>query len=141
MILADSGFWIALGNRRDRYHDIAREALERWSGEGFVTTWPVLTEVCHLLVVRVGVHQALTFMDAVTQGACRLPDLPDDAMARMAYLMHRYRDLPMDLADASLVLLAEELFEGRILSTDRRDFDGYRWKDTRPFTNLLPIGY
>jgi len=141
MILADSGFWIALGNRRDRYHDIAREALGCWSGEGFVTTWPVLTEVCHLLVARVGVHQALTFMDAVTQGACSLPDLPDDAMARMAYLMHRYRDLPMDLADASLVVLAEELSEGRILSTDRRDFDGYRWKDTRPFTNLLPIGY
>lgn len=32
---------------------------------------------------------------------------------------------------------AEELGEGRVLSTDLRDFQGYRWKNTRPFTNLL----
>lgn len=51
--------------------------------------------------------------------------------------MTQYADLPMDLADASLVLLAEELGHGRILSTDRRDFHTYRWKNHQPFTNLL----
>ncbi|MDR1710046.1 MAG: hypothetical protein LBS70_10050 [Candidatus Accumulibacter sp.] len=137
MILADSGFWIALGNRRDRYYRVACEAAKRWAGEGFVTTWPVLTEVCHLLVARVGVHQALDFMDAVAQGAVEVPDPPEDALSRASYLMRRYRELPMDLADASLVILAEQLEESRILSTDRRDFSGYRWKNTRPFVNLL----
>lgn len=137
MILTDSGFWIALGNRRDRHHTAARKAAERWAGEGFACTWPVLTEVTHLLVNRVGVHQSLDFMDAVAQGACLVPVPPEDAGARMAYLMRRYRDLPMDLADASLVILAEQLDEGRILSTDRRDFAGYRWKNSRPFSNLL----
>ncbi|MDR0563646.1 MAG: hypothetical protein LBG78_01745 [Azoarcus sp.] len=137
MVLTDSGFWIALGNRRDRHYRAAFEAAKRWSGEGFVTTWPVLTEVCHLLVARVGVHQALEFMDAVAQGAVDVPDPPDDALMRTSYLMRRYRDLPMDLADASLVVLAEQLEEGRILSTDMRDFSGYRWKNSRPFTNLL----
>jgi len=137
VILADSGFWIALGNRRDHHHKIACAALERWSSEGFVTTWPVLTEVTHLLVARVGVHQSLIFMEAVAQGACTVFPMPDDALPRIAHLMRRYRNLPMDLADASLVLLAEQLGEGRILSTDRRDFNGYRWKNTRPFINLL----
>ncbi|HMJ53545.1 MAG TPA: hypothetical protein VK540_15770 [Polyangiaceae bacterium] len=51
--------------------------------------------------------------------------------------MTKYRDLPMDLADASLVILAEELGSGRILSTDKRDFGGYRWKNRKPFRNLL----
>ena len=51
--------------------------------------------------------------------------------------MIEYADLPMDLADASLVLLAEELGHGRIVSTDRRDFHTYRWKNSEPFTNLL----
>jgi hypothetical protein len=37
----------------------------------------------------------------------------------------------MDFADASLVLLAEHLGHGRILSTDRRDFHTYRWKNTQ----------
>ena len=41
------------------------------------------------------------------------------------------------LADASLVLAATELREGRILSTDQRDFNAYRWKEREPFTNLL----
>ena len=51
--------------------------------------------------------------------------------------MQSYADLPMDLADASLVLLAEALNHGRILSTDHRDFHAYRWKTNKPFTNLL----
>jgi predicted nucleic acid-binding protein len=43
----------------------------------------------------------------------------------------------MDLADASLVILADELGHGRILSTDQRDFNTYRWKNHEPFENLL----
>ena len=140
MILADSGFWIALGNRRDRHHAAARAAAARWSDEGFASTLPVLTEVTHLLTARVGIRQALDFMDAVAQGACEVPPPPDNALAHAAALMRRYSDLPMDLADASLVILAEQLGEGRILSTDLRDFSGYRWKNTRPFTNLLLPG-
>jgi uncharacterized protein len=51
--------------------------------------------------------------------------------------MLRYAKLPMDLADASLVIAAEQLGSGRILSTDRRDFGAYRWKNRKPFRNLL----
>ncbi|MDR0781504.1 MAG: PIN domain-containing protein [Pseudomonadales bacterium] len=137
MILADSGFWIALGNRRDHHHAAACAALERWASEGFVTTWPVLTEVTHLLTARIGLPQALAFIDAIARGAAAVPKPPDNALSRSAALMYRYRNLPMDLADASLVILAEDLGEGRILSTDLRDFAGYRWKNTQPFTNLL----
>lgn len=141
MILADSGFWIALGNRRDRHHAAALRALQVHAGEGFVTTWPVLTEVGHLLLGRVGAHQAVAFMRSVADEACRVFELPEDAPRRAAELMSRYRNLPMDVADASLLILAEELDEGRILSTDLRDFEGYRWKNTRPFENLLLPDY
>lgn len=37
-------------------------------------------------------------------------------------LMEKYADLPMDMADASLVVLVEQLNSGRILTVDRRDF-------------------
>jgi uncharacterized protein len=137
MILADSGFWIALGNRRDRHHAAALKAAELWSKQGFVSTWPVLTEVTHLLAARVGPEQAVAFIESIARGACAIPDPPADALLRVHVLMNRYRDLPMDLADASLVILAEELGEGRILSTDLRHFQGHRWKNTQPFTNML----
>ena len=60
-----------------------------------------------------------------------------DHLPRLNALMRQYDDLPMDLADASLVLLAEESGEGRIVSTDERDFHTYRWKSQHPFRNLL----
>ena len=137
MILTDSGFWIALGNRGDRHHEAALRALAMYAPQGFVTTWPVLTEVGHILLTRVGIHQMVAFQRSVADGACRVFELPDDAVRRSADLMSRYRNLPMDVADASLLVLAEELDEGRILSTDMRDFEGYRWKNRRPFENLL----
>jgi uncharacterized protein len=55
----------------------------------------------------------------------------------MVELMERYADLPMDLANASLVVLAEHLEHGQILTVDRRDFSTYRWKNSNPFQNLL----
>lgn len=54
-----------------------------------------------------------------------------------APLLRKYASLPMDLADASLVLLAEHLGHGRILTTNERNFGAYRWKCRKPFKNLL----
>lgn len=51
--------------------------------------------------------------------------------------LQRYASLPMDPADASLVLLAEHLGQGRILTTDERDFGSYRRKGRKSFHNLL----
>ncbi|WP_230968028.1 hypothetical protein [Nostoc sp. WHI] len=56
---------------------------------------------------------------------------------RISELMAKYADLPMDLADASLVILAEHLGHGRILSIDFRDFNTYSWKNQHPFENLM----
>lgn len=53
--------------------------------------------------------------------------------------MDTYHALPMDLADGSLVILAEELGSRRSFSTDQRDFHTYRWKAQKPFRNLLVL--
>lgn len=139
MILADTGFWLALAARNDKHHASAKAALERLQ-ERLVTTWPVLTETCHLLANRVGVDSQLAFLRSARDGAFDLFALTDAHLLRACALMEKYRDLPMDLADASLVILAEELGTGRILSTDVRDFKSYRWKNRKPFKNLLALG-
>lgn len=138
MIIADTGFWLALANTRDRHHDAARVALSALR-EPLITTWPVLTETCHLLVSRLGAHAAETFVTSGARGAFNVFALDVSHLARIATLMKKYRDLPMDLADASLVLLAEELGSGDILSTDARDFRAHRWKSRKPFRNLLKV--
>jgi len=79
----------------------------------------------------------LGFIRSYQQGAFLIFDLREDHKDNLLILMEKYADLPMDLADASLVILAEEQGDGRILSTDQRDFQTYRWKNTHPFQNIL----
>ena len=136
MIIADTGFWLAIANRRDRHHILAVGTLKRVR-EQLVTTWPVTTETCHLLQSQLGVEAEIAFMRSARDGAFEIRPMLDVHLVRIAELMEIYRDLPMDLADASLVILAEELGSGRILSTDQRDFRAYRWKNRKPSKNLL----
>lgn len=138
MIIADTGFFVALANRADKDNEAAIKALSRLK-EGLVTTWPVVTETTHLLATRVGTHALLSWVASARAGAFEIFDLKTDHWPRLEALMKHYADLPMDLADASLVLLAEEQNDGRILSTDRRDFRTYRWKKRKPFKNLLDL--
>jgi len=138
VIIADTGFFLAVANRSDQDHAAAVRALEKVA-EPLITTWPVVTEIAHLMVARLGWEAVATFMAGAARGGFDLFPLDHRHLPRMADLMLKYRDLPMDLADASLVLLAEEIGSGRILSTDRRDFGAYRWKNRRPFHNLLQV--
>ncbi len=136
MIAVDTGFLYALVDRSDTWHERAKAQVHTAS-EGWVTTWPVLTEACFLLQRWVGQPFAAALMDDVAGGGLVVWDVPMAAVAQASTLMKRYAKLPMDLADASLVLLAEHLGHGRILSTDERDFGAYRWKQRKPFHNLL----
>lgn len=138
MIIADTGFWVALANPKDRDHHACQVALDGVR-EPLVVTWPVLTETCHLLATLRGVDAEIRFLQSVRGGVCRVYALGPEHLARAVTLIEKYRDLPMDLADASLVLLAEAIGTGRILSTDRRDFRAYRWKTRKPFKNLLDL--
>ena len=104
--------------------------------ERLITTCAVTTETCHLLLARGGVESQLRFVEQYRAGVF---DVSSTHAPRLAELMAKYADLPMDLADASLILLAEHLGHGRILSTDARDFRTCRWKQHAPFENLLHL--
>jgi uncharacterized protein len=137
-VIADSGFWIALVCANDRHHAAAVRYNETQRKTTYATTWPVLTEVTHILNRRVHAQAAVDFLTVITSSQAIAVWTPDQtASARIPALMQRYLALPMDLADASLVLLADTLGHGRILTTDQRDFAGYRFKSTQPFENVL----
>ena len=136
MIAVDTGFLYALLDKRDAWHARAVAAAPT-AQEGWVTTWPVLTEATHLMARRLGSRFAQALLDEVADGALLAWDVPQGQVARIPAMMQRCASLPMDLADASLILLAEHLGHGRILTTDVRDFGGYRWKSRKPFHNLL----
>lgn len=146
MIIVDTGFWLALFNDKDQYHQLAQETLAKYPRETLITTWTVLTETCHLLLKRstsdyLGVKKQIQFIQIFQKNSQKfqLFNLEESHFNRIEKLMEKYQNLPMDLADASLVILAEDSENGRILSTDKRDFNTYRWKNHEPFTNLFII--
>ncbi|MCP4702490.1 MAG: PIN domain-containing protein [Gammaproteobacteria bacterium] len=139
MIIVDAGFFIAIGNRRDSYHELAIQRMQELSeqAERFITTCAVVTEASYLIFQRGGRKAQRNFIERYQNGLFEVFNLEVFHAPQINRLMDKYADLPMDLADASLVILAEHLGHGRILSTDQRDFQAYRWKNHKPFENLL----
>ena len=136
MIALDTGFLYALVDADDAWHGRAM-AMRHSAEQGWITTWPVLTEACWLMGDRLGPDFPAALMQDVAEGNLSIWSPPREAVAQVPALMRRYASLPMDLADASLVLLAEHLGHGQILSTDEREFNAYRWKQHKPFHNML----
>jgi uncharacterized protein len=81
---------------------------------------------------------AESILENIVSGAFQIPfQLPSDA-GEIQRIMRRYRDREVDLADACLIHLANQLRTGEILTLDR-DFESYRWGGNKRFTPLIPL--
>ena len=134
MILVDAGPLVALISASDRHHLACRAAFAEIE-EPMGTVWPVLTEAMYLLRGSRAAQRALWEM--LERGAVSIVVLTSDDVPRMHELMEKYHDLPMDLADAALVRVAEREKIRRIFTLDRRDFTLYRPTGIGRFT-ILP---
>lgn len=136
-LLLDTGALVSLLDRDQTYHLRFAELFEGWRG-AVISTEAVLTEATHLLGrIPGGRERCLEFF--LAGGATLVP--PSLTMLRRCrVLLEKYADLPMDYADATLVVLAEELETDLILTTDRRDFSVYRFGRDRPFKVLPSLG-
>jgi predicted nucleic acid-binding protein len=121
-VLVDAGPLVALIDRGDRHHAQCVDTL-REVRDPLVTVWPALVEAMYLLDTWPA-QAALWAM--VEAGPIALAPLDEDDVPRLAALMAKYRDLPMDLADAALVRVAERDGYRRVFTLDRRDFSAYR---------------
>ena len=122
-VLVDAGPLVALIDKGDQHHARCVEAL-RLLRVPLMTVWPALTEAIYLLGDSWPAQAALWEM--VETGAVELLPLDAGDLRRMAELMEKYRDLPMDLADAALVRVAERERIRQVFTLDQRDFRVYR---------------
>lgn len=136
LIIADTGFWLALANNKDKYHQSVKKCYQFYYPK-LITTHFVITETCQLLLLEIGTDAQIRFLKSWQIDAFEVFHFEKQQLPRLIELMQKYKELPMDLADASLVILAEHLGHGRILSTDQHDFTTYRWKQHQPFENLF----
>ena len=118
-VLVDASALVALLDRDDRSHAACVEALTTIQ-DGLATVWPAFTEAIHLVGNFPNAQDALFAM--IEDGVLRVAPLDDTDVARMKALMRKYRDTPMDFADAALVRVAERDGLNRVLTFDRHFF-------------------
>ncbi len=114
---------MALVDRGDAHHAACVDALQAIR-DPLTTVWPAITEAMYLLGFSWPAQRALWEM--VEGEGIALASLGREDAPRMHALMQKYRDLPMDLADAALVRVAEREKLPRIFTLDRRHFRVYR---------------
>ena len=129
-LLLDTGAFVALVDRSERRHADCVAALDAWSG-AIVTTEAVLTETLHLLGPRWSSQKVC--LEFFARGAFLLVPSSQASLKRVSVLMEKYRNVPMDFADATLVALGEELHTDAVFTLDRRGFSAYRLHQRKPF--------
>jgi predicted nucleic acid-binding protein len=134
MILLDTGPIVALLDASDQYHAVCVEILKKIS-KPLITTWPVITEAFYLLGFSWRAQDNL--WEFIIRGGLDIPPWDSHMQARCRQLMEKHRDLPMDLADGTLVVLAEYVSSTEIFTLDHKDFKVYRTRRGDAF-KLLP---
>ncbi len=131
--LIDSGPLIALFDGSDKHHLKVVEFLKTFKGE-LITSWSVITEVSHMLDFNLRVQ--IDFLKWVELGALTLYEISQNDITHIRAMMEKYSDIPMDLADASLMYIADRQSIKNIISIDS-DFDIYRTIKKLHLNNLL----
>ena len=132
-VLVDAGPLVAIIDADDAFHERCVQALSEIQ-EPLFTVWPVVIEAMHLLGAPAAQQRLWDIFD---DGRVELLALDAADIPRMRVLMAKYADLPMDLADAALVRIAERETLNTVFTTDRSDFGVYRLEGGKRL-RLLP---
>jgi predicted nucleic acid-binding protein len=139
-VLCDSGPLAALFNSNDSYHSQALAYFKRHGAHVRLhTTWEVVSEVMYFLDFSAHAQADLLqwLHDGATRDRVRIAALLTDDLLGLATLMRKYADRPMDLADASLVWLANRVNITDIITVDGADFSVYRTDKRKAFKNVF----
>ncbi len=133
-VLVDTGPLVAIMARADQHHRACVEALHDLPGPLF-SCWPIITEAAWLLRGHPGAVRQL--LDSISAGFLELLPVQGAEAAEIGKLMEKYRNIRPQLADATLVYLAERDGFEVIFTLDRRDFSVYQAGRKRAF-HIIP---
>lgn len=133
--IIDAGPIIALFDKSDKYNKIVIEFLKNFNGRLY-STWPVITEVSHFLKFNINVQ--IDFLTWIYIKAINVVDIENNDLQRIIELNKKYHEIPMDLADSSLIMISEKLNINNIITLDS-DYYIYRIKDKKMLNYLLEI--
>jgi predicted nucleic acid-binding protein len=133
-VLLDTGPLVAFVNRRDRYHGWAKQTWNQVELP-LLTCEAVVTEACFLLQSAYSGRE--TVLSMIADGIVQIPFQLEREIDRVKELLIRYKSVPMSLADACLVRMAE-LYSGSSVLTIDRDFTIYRQHRDQAIATVMP---
>jgi len=133
-VIVDTGPLVAFLNRRDARHVWARDTLARIAPP-LVTCEAVISEACFLLRSLSGGNEAI--FSLLRESLVRIDFSLSDELETVAKLLKKYADVPMSLADACLVRMAEQHAGAKVLTQDS-DFRRYRKNGREVIPVLMP---
>jgi predicted nucleic acid-binding protein len=129
-LILDTGALVSILDRSQAHHQKFVRFFESWE-RPILSTEAVLTEATHLL--GRSHHGRKACVEFFLDGGAVLVPTTAASLRRVRDLLEDYADLPMDYADATLVVLAEEIGTDLVFTTDRRDFGVYRIRGRKRF--------
>jgi uncharacterized protein len=138
MILCDTGVLFCLCDQSQPKHQACKESVQK-AKQPLLTTWSCLTETMYLALNRGGWIMQQQIAKLILNQTVQVFQIQIEDYERLFALMAQYRDRPMDLADATLVIAAEKTGIKRILTLDS-DFLFYRICDRESFEVIFPDG-
>ena len=136
-VIVDTGPIVGILSASDSYHQVCLETLKIITPP-MLTTWPVLTEVQYLL--RKDSKALKGLFTGFNNGLFALEEIAADALPWLQKFLLKYNDLNPQLADASLMYLAEKKKIETIFTLDRRDFSIYRFQNKKA-PHILPSAF
>jgi len=134
LLIIDTSFLVAFLQERDEFHSWAVAALKARDGN-LATCEAVLVETAYLLRDRLDAKRRL--LAAVAAGKIGIPFTLAREAAALENLMDRYKNIPMSLADACLVRMAE-IHKDAVLFTLDEDFKIYRKSNRQVIPTVMP---
>ena len=131
--IIDSGPLIALFDRSDKYHKSVLDFMKSYKGK-LITSWAVITEVSHMLDFNLQVQ--IDFLKWCEIGGIEVYNISQDEISKIRIMMEKYIDIPMDLADGTLMYIANKENIKNIVSI-ASEFDIYRTLKKQSLNNLL----
>jgi uncharacterized protein len=131
--LIDAGPLIALFDKSDKYHPYIKSFLKDYKGI-LITTWPVITDTMYMINFNVNVQ--IDFLEWIKRGAIQIINLENNHIERLIELSQKYSDVPMDLADSSLIVISELKGINDIITIDS-DYNIYKTKSRKNLNNIF----
>jgi len=132
--IVDTGPLVAFFDHAERHHSWVAERIERLDAPLLVCE-PVLAEAMFLLARHSRAQDAL--LGLLQNGALSAAFRIEEHIGALRNLLHKYRDIPMSLADACVVRMAEVHEHHAVLTLDS-DFSVYRKNGRVPLVLIHP---